>query len=137
MNPEYAPHTAVPPAPFMEILQPPAPQQQHEMDDGVSEYQPADDMTVRTTATMDDATARRKYGLRNWRKYALYRHGNNPKFLNSAQGRDILKANFRNEVKRDLEGLSQWIAAVDAAAAAMEEELNETRMENVELLNKV
>lgn len=135
MNPEEAQHRVVPPAPFMEILQ--APAHHHEIDDGVSEYQPADDMTVRTTATMDDATARRKYGLRNWRKYALYRHGNNPKFLNSTQGREILKANFRNEVKRDLDGLSQWIAAVDAAAAAMEEELNETRTENNELLNKV
>lgn len=109
-------------------------------EDCLSDYQTADDATVntvRTANTMDEQTARRKYGLKNWRKYALYKHGNNPKFLNSTQGREILKANFRNEMKQDLDGLARWINAVDSAEAAMEEELHQTRAENAALMSRV
>lgn len=112
-------------------------EQRERDDDNVSEYQMADDMTVHTNATMDDRTARRKYGLNNWRKYALHKHGNNPKFLNSAQGREILKANFRKEVKTDLDALTKWIDSVDRASVSLEEELHETRVENAQLIAKV
>lgn len=129
---------AIPAPPHLDIIQPTAQQQDH--DDAVSEYHAGDDMTVhtiRTTGTIDDATARRKYGLKNWRKYALYRHGNNPKFLNSMQGRAILKDNFRNEVRKDLDGLTRWIDAVDTASLALEEELYQARVENASLIDKV
>jgi myosin heavy subunit len=123
----------IPAPPYMHIVQPEH-EQARDHDDNVSEYQ--DDMTVRTERTMDDNTARRKYGLNNWRKYALYKHGNNPKFLNSAQGREILKTNFRLEAKRDLDALSDWVQQVDYAAGLLEEELHETRVENAALVAK-
>ena len=105
--------------------------------DDISEYYENDDMTVTTMATMDDKTARKKYGLKNWRKYALYKHGNNPKFLNSTQGREILRKNFQNEVKQDIMKLTDWIDSVDQAASSMETELHATRAENEALVEKV
>jgi hypothetical protein len=84
-----------------------------------------------------DKAYRKKYGLQNWKKYALYRHGDNPKFLNSSHGLQILKSMFQKDVKRELTALNDWMNEVERCSAELEKNLTNTMAENEILIAKV
>lgn len=77
------------------------------------------------------------YGLMNWRRYAIVKHGNDPRFLNSAVGSDIVARVFAHDVQCDLVKITDWVEAVEVACVDLEREVAQARADASHAQQKV
>jgi hypothetical protein len=89
---------------------------------------PSDSLTAE-----EAAAARRKFGVAGWRKYALLKHGNNPRFLNSSQALGALKSIFKDDLREEIDRFYRWMSDVEIASATLEKSVVETRAQNSKL----
>jgi hypothetical protein len=77
------------------------------------------------------------YGLKNWRRYAIVKHGNDPRFLTSSLGSDIVARVFCEDVQRDLVKMTEWVEQVELACLDLESELAQARADAVHASSRV
>eukprot|EP00752_Nemacystus_decipiens_P006008 g5426.t1 len=89
------------------------------------------------TAAASTALSSQNFGLHQWKEYAVLRHGNNRRFVNSQHGREILAETAAAIRAKEVEGLNRELTEMRALVEELHSALRAEQAEKSSLQAKV
>lgn len=78
-----------------------------------------------------------QFGILGWKEYALLKYSDNPKFYNSAVGKDLIVESAMWELQQKLIAISEWADEVEVAAFELESNLRKEKKARLKTESKL